>query len=388
MTGSAFRVVGDWLSDPGTQAVLGMLDNAGFQALVVGGCVRNALMGLPVADVDIATDAPPDRVMALADSAGLRAVPTGIAHGTVTVVANGRGFEVTTFRRDAETFGRHARVEFGAALPDDAARRDFTMNALYAQADGAMIDPLGGLPDILAHRVRFVGVPEDRISEDALRILRFFRFLAQYGASDLPPDAEALAACAAGVGMLAHVSAERVGQELRKLLAARNPGPAVRAMTETDVLQVALPGADGPALDRLLALEGGEPGGWLRRLAALGAPGAADALRLSRAEARDLERLSAVTDQGLAELGYRLGARLGVDAALIRAARSDQPLPDGWRADVARGAQAVFPLKPADLMPALTGPALGQALSRAEVHWIAQGFVPDKQALRAVVGII
>lgn len=388
MTGSAFRVVGDWLSDPGTQAVLGMLDNAGFQALVVGGCVRNALMGLPVADVDIATDAPPDRVTALADSAGLRAVPTGIAHGTVTVVANGRGFEVTTFRRDAETFGRHARVEFGAALPDDAARRDFTMNALYAQADGAVIDPLGGLPDILAHRVRFVGIPEDRIFEDALRILRFFRFLAQYGASDLPPDAAALAACAAGVGMLAHVSAERVGQELRKLLAARNPGPAVRAMTETGVLQVALPGADGPALDRLLALEGGEPGGWLRRLAALGAPGAADALRLSRAEARDLERLSAVTDQGLAELGYRLGARLGVDAALIRAARSDQPLPDGWRADVVRGAQAVFPLKPADLMPALTGPALGQALSRAEIHWIAQGFVPDKQALRAVVGII
>jgi poly(A) polymerase len=378
------RVSGDWLSAPGTQAVLGMLSDAGFRALVVGGCVRNALMGLPVADVDIATDAPPDRVIALAEGAGLRAVPTGIAHGTVTVVADGQGYEVTTFRRDAETFGRHARVEFGAALHDDAARRDFTMNALYAQADGTVIDPLGGVGDALARHVRFVGIPIDRINEDALRILRFFRFLAQYGDPARDPDPPALSACAAGVGRLAHVSAERVGHELRKLLAARDPGPAVRAMADTGVLAAVLPGADAPALSRLIGLEGAQPGGWLRRLAALGAPGAAEALRLSRAEARDLDRVCAVTDEGPGELGYRLGARLATDALLVRAARNAQPLPDGWQDSVARGAAAVFPLRPADLMPTLNGPALGQALARAEAQWIAQDFAPDKQALRDV----
>jgi poly(A) polymerase len=378
------QVAGDWLSDPAAQAVLAMLSDAGHRALVVGGCVRNTLMGLPVADVDIATDAPPDRVVALTDRAGLRAVPTGIAHGTVTVVAGGRGYEVTTFRRDAETFGRHARVEFGAALHEDAARRDFTMNALYAQADGTVIDPLSGLPDVLARHVRFVGIPENRISEDSLRILRFFRFLAHYSPPGQAPDAPALAACAAGVGQLAHVSAERVGHELRKLLAARDPGLAVRAMDRSGVLAAVLPGADAAALTRLLALEGQMPGGWLRRLAALGARDAAQNLRLSRPEARDLEHLVTITDQPPQELGYRLGAPLGRDAVLIRAARTDQPLPHGWQAEVARGAAAVFPLKPADLMPALSGPDLGRALSRAEAHWIAHSFAPGKQALRDI----
>lgn len=380
------RVSGPWLDNPGTQAVLGMLAAGGQRALVVGGCVRNALMGEPVADVDIATDAAPERVVALAEGAGLRAVPTGIAHGTVTVVAQGQGHEVTTFRRDVEAFGRHARVEFGAALHDDAARRDFTMNALYAEADGTVIDPLGGLPDALARRVRFVGKAEDRIAEDYLRILRFFRFLARYGDPDLPPDAQALAACAAGVGGLARVSAERIGHELRKLLDAPAPGPAVVAMAGAGVLAAVLPGADPAALARLLALEP-TPGRWPRRLAALGAPGVAEALRLSRAEARDQERLAAVTGEGPGELGWRLGAALGTDAVLVRAARTGAALPPGWAAAIDRGARAVFPLKPADLMPALSGSVLGRALAQAERAWIAADFVPDAATLRAHLGI-
>lgn len=380
------RIAGDWLGRPSTQAVLKMLAAGGHRALVVGGCVRNALLGEPVTDVDIATDAPPDRVVQLAEAAGLRVVPTGLAHGTVTVVADGTGFEVTTLRRDAETFGRRARVAFGAALEEDARRRDFTMNALYAEADGTVIDPLGGLPDALARRVRFVGRPEDRIAEDYLRILRFFRFLARYGDPALPPDPAAMAAIRQGVPGLAQVSRERIGQEMRKLLAAPAPGSAVAAMAAAGVLGAVLPGADAKALARLIALEP-SPGGWLRRLGALGGDDPVGALRLSRAEARDLERIAAAAGMDPAEAGWRLGAELGADAVLVQSARTGTPPPAGWPEAVARGAAAVFPLKPADLMPALQGPALGRALARAERLWIAEDFAPDAAELRARLGI-
>lgn len=238
------RVGGDWLDAPATRAVMAALTAGGHQALFVGGCVRNALLGRPVADVDIATDALPETVISLAAAAGLNPVPTGIGHGTVTVVAEGRPFEVTTFRRDVETFGRHARVAFTAALAEDAARRDFTMNALYARPDGEVVDPLGSLADLRAGRVRFVGNPAERIAEDYLRILRFFRIHAWYGdpAGGLDPDG--LAACAAAQDGLARLSRERIGAELAKLLSAADPAPAVAAMAATGILGRLLPGAD------------------------------------------------------------------------------------------------------------------------------------------------
>ncbi|MCC6000998.1 MAG: CCA tRNA nucleotidyltransferase [Pararhodobacter sp.] len=384
---TAPRVSGDWLQNPDTQAVLGMLSAAGFHALCVGGCVRNALLGVPVSDVDIATNALPETVAALAQAAGLRAVPTGIEHGTVTVVSGGVGHEVTTFRHDVETFGRHARVAFSADLRADAARRDFTMNALYAQADGQVLDPLGGgLADLCARRVRFVGTAEHRIAEDYLRILRFFRFCAQHGDPAQGFDSQALAACTAHAGQLERLSRERVGAEMRKLLDAADPAPAVLAMAETDVLGHILPDAKATVLARLIALEtrACDPGGWLRRLAALGGEAAAERLRLSRAAARDLQRLkSAVAGaDGTAALGYRLGAKLACDAVLVRAALADGDLPQEWRRQIACGAGAVFPLRPADLMPALKGPALGAALKQAEEYWIDQGFRPDGAALK------
>ena len=172
------RVAGEWIENTATQAVCAALTSAGWQALFVGGCVRNAALGLAVNDIDIATDAVPETVTILAENAGFKVVPTGIDHGTVTVIAGGMPHEVTTFRRDIETDGRRAVVAFTAALHDDAARRDFTMNALYARPDGTVVDPLGGLDDLLRRRLRFVGHPEDRIREDYLRILRFFRFTA------------------------------------------------------------------------------------------------------------------------------------------------------------------------------------------------------------------
>ena len=374
------RLEADWLATGPTPRVLGLLDAGGHQALAVGGCVRNALLGAPVSDIDIATDARPDRVAALAEAAGLRVVPTGLDHGTVTLVADGRPHEVTTFRRDVATDGRHARVAFSDDVAQDAARRDFTMNALYARADGTVVDPLGGLPDLRARRVRFIGAPADRIREDYLRILRFFRFTAWYGDAGL--DAEGLAACAAHQDGLDRLSRERVGHEMRKLLAAPDPAPCIAAMDRCGILARVLPGADPAALAPLIHLEGGAPADWLRRMAALG--GAVDGLRLSRAEARDLATLSEAardTGRGPFALGHLLGAARGGDALLVRAALTGlAPDPDMVR-HLAAGAAADVPLAAADLMPDLRGPALGAALDRARAAWLASGGTLDREVL-------
>ncbi|WP_071795727.1 CCA tRNA nucleotidyltransferase [Natronohydrobacter thiooxidans] len=374
------RITADWLAEPGTQTVLGLLSDAGHQALVVGGCVRNALMGLAVTDIDIATDARPERVVALAEAAGLRAVPTGIEHGTVTLVVGGEGFEVTTFRADLDTDGRRATVAFSTDLAEDAARRDFTMNALYARADGVVLDPLGGLNDLQARRVRFVGDADQRIREDYLRILRFFRFHAQYGDPEAGLDAGALAACAAGAEGMARLSAERIGAEMRKLLSARDPAPAVAAMAQAGVLAQVLPGADPHALPVLVHLEDGLAPRFLRRLLVLG--GEIARLRLTRVEARGLDKARAALEtlQPAAELGYRLGQDLAADVVLARAALFETPLRAGWQVEIARGAQARFPLRARDL-PGLEGPALGARLKEAEARWIASDFRLDRAAL-------
>ena len=367
------QVSGDWLENTRTQNVLGLLTGAGHAAYVVGGCVRNAALNEPVADVDIATSARPEKVIALTTGAGLRAVPTGLAHGTVTVVVDGEGFEVTSFRRDVATDGRHADVAFSDRLEDDAARRDFTMNALYADASGHVLDPLGGLPDLHARRLRFVGDAAERIAEDYLRILRFFRFHAQYGDPLGGLDPDGLAACAAGVDGLARLSAERVTQEMRKLLSARDPAPAVAAMAQAGVLARVLPGADARVLAPLVHIERNVPPHWLRRLLVLG--GDFGALRLTKAEARNLSRLRAsVGDMSPpAVLGYHLGADLGRDTLLARAALFEHPLPEGWHDHLTRGATARFPIRAADLL-GLKGPALGQRLKALESRWIASDF--------------
>ncbi|MFO1143573.1 MAG: CCA tRNA nucleotidyltransferase [Amaricoccus sp.] len=359
----------------------------GHRALFVGGCVRNALLGRPVSDVDIATDARPEAVIALAAAAGLEPVPTGIGHGTVTVVAEGRPFEVTTFRRDVETFGRRATVAFTDALAEDAARRDFTMNALYARPDGEVVDPLGGLPDLLAGRVRFVGDPGQRIAEDYLRILRFFRIHAWYGdpAGGLDPDG--LAACAAAQDGLAQLSRERVGAELAKLLAAADPAPALAAMDATGILGRLLPGADPRALAPLVHLEqeAGIAPRWQRRLAALGwRPEWAQGLRLSRADARALGAVAAslAEDEPPAAAAYRHGIEAAHDAALVRAATLGGALPPHLAPELARGAAARFPL-PASALGA-SGPALGATLRRLETAWIASDFAITADELRAL----
>ncbi len=370
-----------WVQDADAQAVCAALTEAGYRALFVGGCVRNALLGEPVSDYDIATDATPERVTNLAEKAGLKVVPTGMDHGTVTVVSGGKPHEVTTFRRDVETDGRHAVVAFSTDVAEDAARRDFTMNALYATAAGEVIDPLGGLPDLMARRVRFVGDAAQRIAEDYLRVLRFFRFHAWYGDAAEGIDAEGLAACAAAVDGLAGLSRERVGAELRKLVSAPDPAPAVASMARAGVLGAVLPGADDRALALLVHLEAGRVPRWKARLAVLG--GNSDDLRLSRAEARDVAALreAAGSVHSAAGLGYLLGADLGADAVLVRAALMEQALPDAWQPEVARGAAAVMPVTAADLMDQVQGPALGARLREIENRWLAADLRAGRESL-------
>lgn len=374
----------DRLSDPAAQAVCAMLTGAGHQALFVGGCVRNALLGAAITDIDIATDAPPARVVELARAAGLKPVPTGIDHGTITVVADGKPHEVTTFRRDVETDGRHATVAFSNDVAEDAARRDFTMNALYARPDGTLVDPLHGLPDLHARHVRFVGDPELRIREDYLRILRFFRFTAWYGDPALGMDAEGLAACAANIDGLHALSKERVGAELRKLLSAPDPAPATASMARAGILTAILPGTDDRALAPLIHLEGDEHPRWLRRLAALGGQDPTDSLRLSRAESRDLATLrdEAAATRTPAALAHLHGATLATDAILLRAALLENPLPAQWQTEVQRGAATPFPLTAADL-PHLSGPALGAELKRLKNAWLRSDLTLTRSQLLA-----
>lgn len=373
------RLPPEMLREPALAAVLAAIENGGHRAYLVGGAVRNLLLGTKADDIDIATDARPEAVVALTKAAGLKPVPTGIDHGTITVVSDGRGFEVTTFRRDVETDGRHAVIAFSDDLAEDAARRDFTMNALYADRTGRVIDPVGGLPDLVARRLRFVGDPEQRIREDYLRILRFFRFLAWYGNEAQP---EAVAACAALQDGLTRIARERIGAEMKKLLAAPDPGPAIALMAKAGILQRLLPGADITHLPALIAIEGGQTPAWPRRLACLDAPGVAEALRLSRDEARVQATLQAAlsANMSLDEAGYRLGAPMAVDYALIRAARGDT-LPGDWRDRLDHAAHAKLPVTASDMMPRLSGPTLGRAMKAAERAWIASGFTLPTAAL-------
>ncbi|MFU1478326.1 CCA tRNA nucleotidyltransferase [Roseovarius sp. C7] len=376
------KIEGDWLKAAPLRGVLAMLEGAGHRWLIVGGAVRNAVMGRPVTDMDVATDARPEQVIALAEAAGLRAVPTGIEHGTVTVVSAGEPFEITTFRRDEESDGRHAKVAFTDDLTEDARRRDFTMNALYAQGDGRVLDPVGGIEDALAGRVRFIEDAGRRIEEDYLRILRFFRFNAIYGRDGLDP--EALAAIAEHLDGLERLARERVGAEMRKLLAAPDPSMSLAAMAHCGVLMRVLPGAETRAVPVLVALEAQEnvPPEALRRLALIGGEAAEERLRLSRNEVTVLrlyrDGIASVDDPGV--LGYRHGAEAARDIVLLRMALG-LPQPETWRAEIARGAEARCPVTAQDSMPEFQGAALGAKLKEIEMAWIASGFTKTKEDL-------
>ena len=382
----------EWLADPDIRRLTRALGAEGARPRFVGGCVRNALLPEERApgatDIDLAIDVAPEETMRLLHKAGLGAVPTGIDHGTVTAVIDRHGYEVTTLRRDVETDGRRAKVAFTDDWLEDAKRRDFTMNALYADPDGAVLDPTGeGLADLAAGRVRFIGRPEDRIREDYLRILRFFRFQAWFGRDGL--DADGLAACAEMADGMDVLARERIGAEMKKLLAAPDPAPSVAAMARSGVLAHVLEGATAGALAPLVAMEAatGTPPDWRRRLAALGGQDPRDRLRLSKAEAAHLVAVvRAAEESHPARAAHDLGAEAALSGALIRAAALGRALdPAQLRQEIARGATAKFPLKAAHLKDRgyAPGPAIGAALKAARTRWAESDFTLDREALLA-----
>ena len=374
-----------WLKDANAQAVCAAIMAGGHSIYFVGGCVRNALLDLPDSDVDMSTDALPEEVMALARAAGLKPVPTGIDFGTVTVVAKGEPFEVTTFRRDVETDGRRAVVAFSKDMREDAVRRDFTMNALYATPQGLVVDPLDGIADVQARRIRFIENANDRIREDYLRTLRFFRFSAWYGDAAQGFDTDALDAIAQNLDGLETLSAERIGQEMRKLLAAPDPSQALAGMRSTGVLQVILPGADdrwvGPIVHFEQMLD--VPPHWMTRLAALGGDGRDLTRWMSRKELREYTVLRTQAYGGIApqEVAYRHGPLAGIATAMIRAAMAETAPAADILETVKRASEANFPIKAKHLIPDYQGPALGDRLTELEQIWINSGFALTKSEL-------
>ena len=391
----------EWFRRPGVQTLFAALNRDGHEARIVGGALRNTLLGLPVGDIDFAATALPPEIIRFAGKAGLKSVPTGIDHGTITVVVEGVPYEVTTLRQDVETHGRHATVAFTRDWAADAARRDFTINALYAAADGRVIDPLGGLGDLAARRVRFINSARDRIREDYLRILRFFRFTAEYGAA---PDPEGLAACITERAGLARLSPERIRAEILRILVAREPMAAIEPMAETGLLTSLLGGVVYAGhFARAVGLEAGLslPPAPIRRLAALAVRIEEDAarlsvrLRLSNAETARLTAMATLEPALRPEMKenrarqalYRLGRERFRDRVLIAWAKSAadeadaawrelSQLPDRWT-------PPRFVLNGQDLIVRgfKPGPEIGAALRALEAKWIASDFSLSREEL-------
>jgi poly(A) polymerase len=399
-----------WMSTPEAQAVMRALSANGGAARYVGGAIRNTLLGCEVADVDIATPLLPEDVVRRLDVAKIASVPTGIAHGTVTAIVNGKPFEVTTLRRDVSTDGRRATVAFSTDWAEDAQRRDFTINALYASADGEIFDYCGGLADIEAGRVRFIGDATARIREDYLRILRLFRFHAWYGKGEI--DAEAVHAAAAEKSGIAQLSGERIQKEFLRLLEAQNPVPMLRTMAAAGILGDILPGVlDIARLERLASTDAAQflvPDAVLRLAALLSndivqVEAIADRFKLSNADRARLEDLgdakekivSYLSIREVRKLLYRIGPARFKDRAFLRWAE-DRKESNGiqWRALLALAdawERPVFPLNGGNVMAAGVpeGPLVGRILAEVEDWWIESDFTEDQfslaERLKAVV---
>ncbi|HLH12031.1 MAG TPA: CCA tRNA nucleotidyltransferase [Methylovirgula sp.] len=387
--------------------ILALLDRDGEEARVVGGAVRNSLLGRPVTEIDIATTATPEIVMARAQAAKLKSVPTGLAHGTIMLLVESKPFEVTSLREDIETDGRHAKVKFSRDFAVDARRRDFTINALSLSRDGMLYDYVGGLADIEARRLRFIGDPVARIREDYLRILRFFRFAAAYGEG--PLDGPAVLACLREREGLARLSRERVRSEILKLLAAPRAGEVTREFSETGLLGTLLSSAPNPArLINLLRFSADEPRDSLLALAALcvnlpeDAERLREGLRLSNSESQRLAEAAAAflslhgieappVAAALLRLIFRYGRQAAGDALALAAAERGGGA--AWRealAFVRAAPELRLPFSGADLIArgVPDGKEIGEALKELRKRWIEAGFPQDREKLQALLDAV
>ncbi len=388
-----------WLNTPETQAIVSALEAAQPGcARFVGGCVRNHLMGRPVEDIDIATQLEPDATISALEAADIRAIPTGVEHGTVTAVINGTPFEITSLRRDVETDGRRAVVAFTKDWAEDAMRRDFRLNALYADPSGVVHDPTGGgLEDVVSGAVIFIGDADERLREDYLRILRFFRFNAWYGAEI---DETGLAACARQKAGLEQIAVERIWKELKRLLGAPEPGAALLAMEESGVLAEILPGAGTAHVFALIAAEAeaGLSADPMRRLMVMivrrkrDVAELANQLRVSNAEAARLDAWSEpslpsllqAADPDIRAAFYRHGCKACLDRAITDAALHGTAVPSSLVKMAADWQRPSFPVGGDDALGAgLSGPAVGEALRAAETAWIDSDFKLSRTDLLA-----
>ena len=387
-----------WLMDKFLQMLMAAFEDAGFQIYAVGGCVRDTILNRPVSDVDLSTDALPDETTKIIDNLkskheNWKAIPTGVEHGTITAVVpfGGGTYEITTFRTDVEADGRHATVAFSKNIEDDAMRRDFTINAFYADREGRVRDIVGGSADLAARKVRFIGDPVERIREDYLRILRFFRFIATLGPYKNGIDQDGLAACALLAEGLEGISRERIGSEMTRLIADYDAAPVIGAMEQSGVLLHILPGASVLTLARLIDLEEQyplearmlPPRDIATRLASLGCEDVDERLRLSKA---DMKKIAIVTREAGTmmpphELAYRHGHGLAVQCLLLRWASLLQPFDETVLDDISLGENAKLPLNATDLMPEYTGKALGDRLKQLETAWLKSKFSATKDEL-------
>ncbi len=385
------RLRGSWYKGTEAGGFVELLAKRGYKAFFVGGCVRDDLLGEDIGDIDISTSAEPSRVLELAEANGFRTAVPGIEYGTVVVVSESGRFEVTSFRRDVSTDGRRASVAYHEDLEEDARRRDFTLNAIYADHCGRVLDPIGGLADLESRRIKFVGDPRTRIEEDNLRMLRFFRMAALFGdpgAALDPGGLQAIKELAANVSALPR---ERIGQEILGLMAAPDPAACARSMVETGIWDLLLPGTEPRVLRDLAEIErrhGIRPrrgcrNAAIRRLAAVGSASVAERLRISRKlEQRwRILRSHIISRLGVAALANELGVGMATDAALVRSAVGGLAAEENFEFELERGGRMEFPVRAHDLMPTLRGAELGRAMRGMRQAWLASDLKMSRNEL-------
>ena len=376
-----------WLRNPSAQKLSKLYKSFGYQVLFVGGCVRNTILKMPVTDIDLATDAQPEEIIKIAKENNIRFVPTGLAHGTITLIIDNKNYQITTFRTDFDHDGRYAKVEFTESLLLDASRRDLTINALYCNHVGEVIDPLNGLDDIKKQKIKFIGNPNERIKEDNLRILRFFRFQAIYGNNNLEIDSIALEACHNHKSKLAALSKERITSELRKILSAPNPLEVIIKMNETGVLNELFQNVSIDSLEAYLKTEEKFKINinWLGRLLSLQVTQEEESLKLTRCEFKFLKQTkSAIENQiHVLEFSYYNGVENGKIYSILQNFRHNIILSKNLLNQINSLATKKFPITAKDLMPEIRGKKLGEALRSLEDRWIKSNFTLSKKDLLA-----